>query len=130
MTSLSEWLSHEGSFHLRNASHANNFRITLEHKTIQTCPVKEIAVMLDKMPKDALAVLGMSTYLALFESSRGTARGPSEDLVPPPERKIDVRVVDFNPTTPMKHLKANLINKFIAITGTVVRVRLVTKVPA
>jgi hypothetical protein len=83
--------------------------------------VQKAAVIFDNKPKDALNILGVAAYLALFEG-KPTDLEPSQDLVPAPNRRIEVRVLDHD-VSAMKHLKANTINSFISVRGTVVRVR-------
>lgn len=118
---MADWFRGDGLKSLRDVDYSVKFRVFISHKDIQKCGVQNMAKALDDSPKDALNVLGMAVYLALFES-KSVRLGPAEELVPAPNKRIEVRILDYE-VSAMKHLKANAINKFLSVHGTVVRVR-------
>ena len=62
-------------------------------------------------PHTVLACLGLGAYRALL----------SRDL-PFELARINVRLSSYSPLTPLKDLKSNLVEKFVAVRGNVVRV--------
>ena len=80
-----------------------------------------MAKTFDDSPRDALNILGMALYLALFED-KPSLPNSLEDFVPAPGRRIEARILDYD-VSAMKHIKANAINKYLSVHGTVVRVR-------
>jgi DNA replicative helicase MCM subunit Mcm2 (Cdc46/Mcm family) len=118
---LADWFRGEGRKCIRDLDYNIKFRLFVSYKDIQTCSVQKAAVIFDKKPKDALNILGVAAYLALYEG-KPTDLEPSQDLVSAPNRRIEVRILDHD-VSAMKHLKANSINSFISVRGTVVRVR-------
>ena len=100
---MADWLRGEGKKCIRDLDYSNKFRA------------------FDDSPRDALNILGMALYLALFED-KPSLPNSLEDFVPAPGRRIEARILDYD-VSAMKHIKANAINKYLSVHGTVVRVR-------
>jgi DNA helicase MCM8 len=70
-------------------------------------------------PSETLSCIGVSVFEALFF---GPKPGDPSDYVDIPGNPVLIRLVGYEPTTPLRFVKSNLIGRFVCVTGTVVRV--------
>jgi DNA helicase MCM8 len=73
-------------------------------------------------PTETLSCIGVSVFEALFY---GPKPGDPSDYMEVPIVPIHIRLVGYEPATPLRFVKSNLIGRFVCVTGTVVRVSMI-----
>ena len=76
-----------------------------------------------EQPSIVLKCMGLAMYQAMHNADlEELALNGADESLASAIPFVTVRLYNFQPVTPLKHLKANYIGKFISIKGTVVRV--------
>eukprot|EP00049_Salpingoeca_infusionum_P023208 m.10918 g.10918 ORF g.10918 m.10918 type:complete len:726 (+) comp5632_c0_seq2:200-2377(+) len=85
---------------------------------------QELAFAEDLQDEPALVLraMGLAFYQAWYETLHTAIQDSDVQHLPFRLPKVDIRLSNFSPLTPLRHLKAGSIGKFVAIKGTVVRV--------
>ncbi|KAL6060948.1 DNA replication licensing factor mcm8 [Balamuthia mandrillaris] len=81
-------------------------------KSLPAAEQEKFAIHLREEPSPTLACIGVALYEVVF------GRVPQSE----PRKKINVRIVRYEKSTLIKNIKANSIDKFVSVQGTVVRV--------
>lgn len=88
--------------------------VRLDYRSIEAeIPVTEFSVVLKDEPSTVLACLETAVYHAIL--------GLLADIKLFSARRVHVRLENYGPETPMRLLKSNFIDKFVCLSGTVVR---------
>lgn len=94
---------------------ASNGLVQLDYRSLEAeIPVTEFSTVLKDEPSTVLACLEIAVHHAILR------------LVDDPKifvaERVYVRLENYGPETHMRHLKSNFIDKFVCLSGTVVRV--------
>ncbi|KAI8926730.1 MCM2/3/5 family-domain-containing protein [Entophlyctis helioformis] len=99
--------------------------VLVDYNDVLANTLADFEIRITSQPETILACMGLAASDVLLKIRRqpGHAHllGDDDDDDPACDRKI-VRIINFPFITPLKDLKSNLMGKFIAIRGTVVRV--------
>ncbi|EGC40160.1 hypothetical protein DICPUDRAFT_146993 [Dictyostelium purpureum] len=76
-------------------------------------PEDQFDIKLRDEPEMVINCIGVVLYQVFYEDLSESQR---------PKKKINVRLFNFEPLLPLKKLKANLIDKFVSLKGTIIRV--------
>ena len=74
---------------------------------------EELCKLLREKPEHLISCMGLAIFNVLYGEYE------EENI---PKQKVNARIYNYEPITPMRSLKSKLIGKFIAIRGTVIRV--------
>jgi len=104
--------------------------IPLNYKELSEILPISLTKLIKERPDIALPCLGFAIHKILCEISKKKCNGQTssaEELFSthdgnPHIRKVIPRLFTFDNVTPLRHLKANYIGKFVSVRGTVVRV--------
>ncbi|XP_065178607.1 DNA helicase MCM8-like [Sycon ciliatum] len=77
---------------------------------------------LKEQPSPVLAAMGVAVHQVLVEAQAAAAAATASGSPPAGVPQIAVRILHFEPLTPLKILKAPQYGKFVSVRGTVVRV--------
>jgi DNA helicase MCM8 len=101
------------------AEQARRFqRVCLDFAQLrEDIPVEKFEEMLKEEPALVLACLSLSCHNAL---DRVLDAGPAAAV--PLTSRISVRMTNYKPHTPLRNIKSNFVDKFVAVRGNVVRV--------
>jgi DNA helicase MCM8 len=115
VSELAKFLCEKNQVYLPNPHEvAQTGFVRFYFKTLEAeIPVQEFASVLQAEPATVLSSLGMSVHHALLR-----LLGPKHRLAD----KFEVHLEGYEPITPLRCLKANFIDKFVAVRGNVVRV--------
>ena len=76
---------------------------------IRLCPVTDLRTALFEHPEDTISC--MTAAVMIVTAVNGVVNS-----------HLRVRILDFDPLTPFKDIKANLVGRLVAIQGTIIRV--------
>ena len=76
---------------------------------IRLCPVSDLRTALFEHPEDTIAC--MTAAVMIVTAMNGVVNS-----------HLRVRILDFDPLTPFKDIKANLVGRLVAMQGTIIRV--------
>ena len=108
--SLLDSVAFVDSFHGQAIHYQEHSSVLIKFEDlIRLCPVTDLRTALFEHPEDTISC--MTAAVMIVTAVNGVVNSP-----------LRVRILDFDPVTPFKDIKANLVGRLVAIQGTIIRV--------